>query len=149
MIIETVKERYKNRTGAGFKCFHWSKVVRHQSKWRARSDAPSIIDSFVSSSEATTEEEVTRPIGWDRAKTTALKGKGKEGSSSQSGSSSSMSGIISTLKKLVSLFNRAPMCKHYNKLCEVNSADMNAEELMSNQGALILIKKYLNFAHNA
>jgi hypothetical protein len=31
----------------------------------------------------------------------------------------------------------------------VNSADMNAEELMSNQGALILIKKYLNFAHNA
>jgi hypothetical protein len=40
------------------------------------------MDAFVSSSEAATEEEVTRPIGQDRAKTTTWKGKGNEDSSS-------------------------------------------------------------------
>jgi hypothetical protein len=40
------------------------------------------MDAFVFSSEAATEEEVTCLIGWDRAKTAARKGKGKEDSSS-------------------------------------------------------------------
>jgi hypothetical protein len=56
MILEIVKERYKNWTGAEFKCFHWWEAVRHQPKWRARSDAPSTMDAFVSSSEAATEK---------------------------------------------------------------------------------------------
>jgi hypothetical protein len=51
-------------------------------KWRVRSDAPSTMDAFVSSSEAEIDEEVTHPIGRDRAKTTTQKGKGKEDSSS-------------------------------------------------------------------
>jgi ribosomal protein L32E len=63
MILNIAKQRYKNQTGAEFKRFHWWKAVRYQPKWRARSDAPSIIDAFVSSSEAATEEEVTCPIG--------------------------------------------------------------------------------------
>jgi hypothetical protein len=67
------------------------------------------MDAFVSSSEAGTEEEVTRPIGRDRAKTVARKGKGKEDSSSQSGSSSTMGDIMSTLKKLDTSFTRAQM----------------------------------------
>jgi hypothetical protein len=71
------------------------------------SDASSIMDAFVSSSEAATEEEVTRPIDQDRAKTTARKRKGKEELSNQSGSSFTMSGIMSTLKKLDTLFTRA------------------------------------------
>jgi hypothetical protein len=54
----------------------------YQPKWRARSDAPSTMDAFVSSSEAGTEEEVTRPIGRDRVKMAARKGKGNENSSS-------------------------------------------------------------------
>jgi hypothetical protein len=76
MVLKTANERYKNQTNAEFKCFHWWEAVRHQSKWRARSDAPSTMDAFVSSSEAATEEEVTDPIGQDRAKKAARKGKG-------------------------------------------------------------------------
>jgi hypothetical protein len=98
MILEIAKHRYKNRTGAEFKHFHWWEAVRYQPKWRVRSDAPSTIDAFVSSSEAGTEEEVTRPIGRDRAKMDAQKWKGKENSSSQSRYSSAMGGIMSTLK---------------------------------------------------
>jgi hypothetical protein len=82
MILETANERYKDRTGAEFKYFHWWEAVRHQPKWRARSDAPSTMDAFISLSEAATEEEVTHPIGRDRAKTAIWKGKGKENSSS-------------------------------------------------------------------
>jgi CRP-like cAMP-binding protein len=65
------------------------------------------MDTFVSSSEAAIEEEVTHPIGQDRAKTAARKGKEKEGSSTQRGSSSSMGDIMSTLKKLDTSFTRA------------------------------------------
>jgi hypothetical protein len=72
------------------------------------SDVPSIIDAFISSSEVATEE-VTRPIDWDRSKTAARKGKEKEDSSSQSGSSSSMGDIMSTLKKLYTSFTMAQM----------------------------------------
>jgi hypothetical protein len=75
MVLEIAKQRYKNRTDAEFKRFHWWEHVRYQPKWRARSDAPSIIDAFISSSEAGTEEEVTYPIDRDRAKTIIRKGK--------------------------------------------------------------------------
>jgi hypothetical protein len=146
MAIEIAKQRYKNQTGAEFKSFHWWEAVRYQPKWRERSDAPSTMDAFVSSSEAGTEEEVTRPIDRNRAKTAARKGKRKEDSSSQSGSSSTIGGIMSTLKKLGTSFTRAQMWKQYNKLREANTADMGAEELASHREALRLIKMELNFA---
>jgi hypothetical protein len=69
MVLETTKQRYKNRTGAEFK---------HQPKWRARSAATSTTDPFLYLSDATTEEEVTRPISRDRAKTTVQRGKGRK-----------------------------------------------------------------------
>jgi hypothetical protein len=81
--------------------------VRHQPKWRAKSAATSTTDPFVSSSEAAIEEEVTHPIGRDRAKAAARKGKGTEGSSSQSESSSKMGSIMSNLKKLSTSFTKA------------------------------------------
>jgi hypothetical protein len=109
------------------------------------SDAPSTINAFVSSSEAATEEDVTRLIDWDRAKTVVWKEKGKEDSSNQSGSSSAMGDIMSSLKKLATLFIRTQMWKQYNKLCEVNTATMNVEELVSYWEALKVIKKDLNF----
>jgi hypothetical protein len=65
------------------------------------------MDAFVSLSEVATEEEVTHHIGRDRAKTVAQTRKGEEDSSSQSGSSSAMGDIISTLKKLDTSFTRA------------------------------------------
>jgi hypothetical protein len=80
--------------------------VRHQPKWRARSATSSIMDPIFSSSVAATEEEVTCPIGRDRAKVAVRKGKGKEGSSSQSESSSTMGDMMSTLKKLSTSFTK-------------------------------------------
>jgi hypothetical protein len=67
---------------------------------------PSTMDAFVSSSEGATEEEMTHPIGRDRVKTIARKGKGKKGSSSESGFSSSIGVIMSTLNKLDTSFTR-------------------------------------------
>jgi hypothetical protein len=89
------------------------------------------MDPFVSSSEATTDEEVTRPIGLDRAKVAARKGKGTKGSCSQSGSSSKMGVIMSTLKKLSTSFIKVQMWKQYNKLCDRSTANKDAEELVS------------------
>jgi hypothetical protein len=82
MVLEIAKQRYKNRTDAEFKRFHWWEATRYQHKWRSRSDAPSIMNIFVSSSEAATEEEVTHLIDQDRAKMPARKEKMKEDSSS-------------------------------------------------------------------
>jgi hypothetical protein len=109
MVLKIAKQRYKNRTGAEFNRFYWWEGVRYQPKWRARSNAPSTMVAFVSSSEAETEEEVTCPIGQDRAKTPTWKRKGKEDSTSQSESSSAMADIMSTLKKLATSFTRAQM----------------------------------------
>jgi hypothetical protein len=144
MILEIAKQQFKNRIGAGFMRFHWWEVVRYQPKWRARSDAPSTMDAFVYLSEAGTEEEVTRPIDRDRAKTTMRKEKGKEDLSSQSGSSL-ICGIMSTLNKLDTSFTMAQMWKQYNKLRMANTVDIDVEELTTHQEALRLIKKDLNF----
>jgi hypothetical protein len=57
-----------------------------------------------------------------------------------------MGGIMSTLKKLDTLFTRAQMWKQYNKLREANTANMDPEELASHREALRLIKKDINFA---
>jgi hypothetical protein len=107
MFLGTAKQRYKNQTGSEFKRLHWWEAVRHQPKWRARSATPSTTDLFVSSSEAVTEEEVTHPIGQDRAKAAPRKEKETEGSSSQSESSFKMGGIMSTFIKLSTSFTKA------------------------------------------
>jgi hypothetical protein len=57
-----------------------------------------------------------------------------------------MGGIMSTLKKLDTLFTRTQMGKQYNKLREVNITDMDVEELVSHRETLRVIKKDLNFA---
>jgi hypothetical protein len=104
------------------------------------------MDTFVSSSEAVIEEEVTRPIDRDRAKTAARKGKWKKNSSSQNGSSFTMCCIISTLKKLDTLFTKAQMWKQYNKHREASTVDMDVEEFVGHREALRLIKIDFNFA---
>jgi hypothetical protein len=104
------------------------------------------MDPFVSSSEEATEEEVTHLIGRCRAKSTARKGKGKECSNSQSESSSTMGGIMSTLKKLITTFTKAQMWKQYNKLRDRFTANIDIEELISHQEAIRLIEMDLHFA---
>jgi hypothetical protein len=106
----------------------------------------STTEPFHSSSDPATEEEATRPIGRDRAKATAWKGKEKQGSSSQSESSSAVGGIMSTLKKLNTSFAKAQMWKQYNKLKDHSTVNMNEEKLESHHEALRLIQKDLQFA---
>jgi hypothetical protein len=109
MVLETAKQRYKNWTGSELKRLHRWEAVRHQPKWMARSAASSTTDPFVSLSEVATEEQVTRLIDQDRAKSAAREGKWKECSSSQSNSSSVMGDIKSTLKKLSTTFTKLQM----------------------------------------
>jgi hypothetical protein len=111
IVIEIAKQRYKNQTGSEFKHLHWWEAERHQPKWRARSTDSSTTDLFLSSSEAATEEEVTHPIGRDRAKVTTWKLKGKDGSNSQNESFSTIGGIVSNLKKLSTSFTKTQMWK--------------------------------------
>jgi hypothetical protein len=146
MVLETTKQRYKNQTSSKFKRLHWWEAVRHQPKWRAKSAASSTMDQFLLSSEDTTEEEVTHPIHRDKAKTATWKGKGKEGSSSQSASSSVMGGTMFTLKKLSASFTKAQMWKQYNKPYDHSTANMDDEELVSHHEALRFIEKDLQFA---
>jgi ribosomal protein L32E len=56
MVLETAKQRYKNRTGSEFKRLHWWEAVRHQPKWRAKLAGSSTTDLFFSLSDAATEE---------------------------------------------------------------------------------------------
>jgi hypothetical protein len=55
MVLETTKERYKNRTrDSEFKTFHWWDDVKYQPKWRAKSGGKYTNEPWVSSSEPTT-----------------------------------------------------------------------------------------------
>jgi hypothetical protein len=78
----------------------------------------STTDPWVSSNDRTDEEEVTRP---GRAKAAARKAKAKEGSSSQSESSTVVGDMMSTLKRLSISFNKAQLCKQWNKLKNIPS----------------------------
>jgi hypothetical protein len=88
---------------------------------------------------------VTRPIGQDRVKVAARKGKEKEDSSSQSESSSAMGDIMSNLKKLSTSFTKTQMWKQYNKLWNRSTVNMDDEELTSHREALRLIENDLHF----
>jgi hypothetical protein len=77
---------------------------------------------------------------------TMWKGKENEDSSSQSESSSAMGDIMSNLKKLGTSLSRTQMWNQYNKLHKANTANMDAEELMTHRESLRLIKNDLNFA---
>jgi hypothetical protein len=85
--------------------------MRHQPKWRAKSAGSSITNSWISSSDRGIEDEVTRPLDRDRAKTTTRKRKEKEGSSKQSEPSSTIGGMIFTLKRLITSFDKTQVWK--------------------------------------
>jgi hypothetical protein len=85
------------------------------------------------------EEEVTHPIGHDRAKMTMRKGRAKEGSSSQSESSAALGVMTSTLKKLNTSFGKAQLWKQWNKLKDCSTANMDEKELKIHRVTLQLI----------
>jgi hypothetical protein len=147
MVLDIAKERYKNQIGgSGFKRFHWWEAVRHQPKWRAKLAGSSTTDPWVSLSDRTGEEAVTRPIGHDRAKAAVRKGKVKEGSSSQSESSIVMGGMMSILKRLDTSFAKARLWKQWNKLKECSTTNMDEEELKIHCEVFHLIQRDLQFA---
>jgi hypothetical protein len=144
MVLETTKERYKNKTGVSeFKRFHWWEAMRHQPKWRAKPTGTSTTDQWVSSSDPVIEEEVTHPIGRDRVKVAAQKGKGNEGSNSQNESSFIVGDIMSTLKRLSTSFANAQL---WNKLKNRSTTNMDDEELKIHHETLQLILRDLKFA---
>jgi hypothetical protein len=81
--------------------------VRHQSKWKVKFAGLSTTDPWISLSDRVTEEEVTCPIGRDRAKAMMWKGEGKKDLSSQSESSYAVGDMMSTLKRLSTSFDKA------------------------------------------
>jgi hypothetical protein len=120
--------------------------VRHQPNWRQKSASSSTTNPWVSSSDHTGEEEVTHPMGQDRAKAAAREGKANEGSSGQSEASSVVDGMMSTLKKLNTSFAKAQLWKQCNKFKERSTIDMDGEELQTHREAFGLIQKDLQFA---
>jgi hypothetical protein len=154
MVLETAKERYKRRTeGSEFKRFHWWDAVKHQPKWRAKYGGSISIDPWVSLSEPIGEEEVSHPMGHDRAKVAARKGKGKgkgkANSSSQSETVSVVGGMMSTLKKMSTSFVKAQLWKQWNKLKDRSTVNMDEDEFKNHCLALKLLEKDLNFAEAA
>jgi hypothetical protein len=63
----------------------------------------------------------------------------KEGSNSQSESSSTVGGIMSILNKLSTSFVKSQLWKQYNKLKYRSIVNMDGEELESHRDALRLI----------
>jgi hypothetical protein len=125
--------------------FHWWEAMRHQPKWRAKSAGSSITNSWISSSDRGIEDEVTRPLDRDRAKTTTRKRKEKEGSSKQSEPSSTIGGMIFTLKRLITSFDKTQVWKQWNKLKDCSTINMDDEELKIHREAIQLIQRDLQF----
>jgi hypothetical protein len=148
MVLETAKERYKSRTeGFEFKRFHWWDAVKHQPKWRAKYGGSSSTDPWVSLSELIGEEEVSHPMGRDRAK--AATRKGKANSSNQSETLFVVGGMMTTLKKLSTSFVKTQLWKQWNKLKDRSTMNMDEDELKNHCLALKLLEKDLNFAEAA
>jgi hypothetical protein len=60
---------------------------------------------------------------------TVRKGKAKEGSSSQSESSATVGCMMSALMRLITSFAKVQLWKHWNKLKNCSTANMDDEEL--------------------
>jgi hypothetical protein len=130
MVMEAAKARYAQKAGHDFKHFHWWQAVRHEPKWSVKhGGGPSIdvskrsrlgVSGEYSSGDRDTEEEVTaRPMGRDRAKAAARRGKGKEkaGSSSQTtGGSDAMGGMMQDFCKISRDYTQAKLWKQWNNL---------------------------------
>jgi hypothetical protein len=154
MVMEAAKARYRQKAGHEFRLFHWWQVVRNQPKWsRKHGGGPSIDVSkrsrLGSSGEYTsgsreTDEEVSRPMGRDRAKAAARKGKGTASSSDVD--SSSMSGTGSMLKNLCKVSKRfvtAKMFREWNKMKDRSTDNMTASEKRVHERALARLEKEL------
>jgi hypothetical protein len=88
---------------------------------------------------------VTRPLGRDRAKATTRKGNEKEGLSKQSEPSSTIGGMIFTLNKLITSFDKTQVWKQWNKLKDCSTINMDDEELKIHREAIQLIQRDLQF----
>jgi hypothetical protein len=78
--------------------------------------------------------------------TVVRKGKAKERLSSQSNSSSSVGGMMSTLMRLSTSFTKLQLWKQWNKLNDCFTVNMDEEELRIHHDALQLIQSDLQVA---
>lgn len=139
MVMENAKARYARKAGHEFKLFHWWQAVRQEPKWSLKHGVGPSIDvgkrsrlgssgDASSGSRDTTEEEVSRPMGRDRAKTAARreKGKGKESSSSGQSQSATDSGNMGPiLQRLCKIQNRIATAKMWKQLRIMNATPID------------------------
>ena len=95
-----------------------------------------------SSGSRETEEEVSRPMGRDRAKAAARKGKGKA-SSSGSDSMTGMGGMLKNLCKVSKRYATAKMFQQWNKLKDRSTDNMTESEKRVHQRAIQRLEKEL------
>lgn len=159
MVMKAAKARYAQKTGQKFRHYHWWQVVRHQPKWSMKhGDGPSGdvsnrtrlgASSGYSSDDRSTEEEVTRPMGRDRAKAAARKGKGKTkaSTSSQSGiESTEVGGMLKNLCKITKEYTQVKLWKQWNRLIARPTDNLTASQKKIHERAIKQLKKTLNIA---
>jgi hypothetical protein len=75
-----------------------------------------------------------------------VKGEAEEKLSNQNELSSTVGGMMSTLKRLGTSFAKVQLWKQWNKLKDHSTANMEEEELKNHHLALKLLEKDFNFA---
>jgi hypothetical protein len=93
------------------------------------------------------KEEVSCPMSHNRAKAAVrkAKGKGKANSSSQSEHDSAIGDMLSTLRKMSTIFLKVQLWKQWNTINERSTTNMNEAELKKHHLTLKIIEKELNF----
>jgi hypothetical protein len=157
MVMEGAMARYENdsKVMTAFKRHHWWRAVRHEPKWAAKygpssgSDVSSkrtrldVSGEYSSGgTEDTEEDNETRPIGRDRAKTAKQKekAKGKE-KGKESSSSSAVASKAFAMKNIWGGLVKAKLFKQWNIMKFRSTADMDEAEKRTDFKAVKMVEK--------
>jgi hypothetical protein len=153
MVMAAAKARYKNthKDHKEFKLEHWWNIVRHQPKWLGRDDASKRArlgeSGEYSSGGGNTEEEVTRPIGRDRAKAAARRGRAQGKAPASSASSGDSTGTASQLSQMSFTSDKlalAILWKQYNIMRKEPTENMTPAQRRQHKNDLKLIRLQLH-----
>ena len=151
MVMEATKAKYLKDMKHEFKLEHQWEAVRHHPKWANKGGDESdgskrtrltSTGEYSSAGSRASEEEISRPIGRDRAKAAARKNKGKATSSSDS---TGMGDMLKNLCKVSKRFMKVSLWKQWGKLKQRPTEGMSEEEKKSHMRALKLMEKDLGF----
>jgi hypothetical protein len=165
MVMEGAMARYENdpKVMTAFKRHHWWRAVRHEPKWAAKhgpgsgSDVSSkrtqlgVLGEYSSSGTQDTEEDnETRPIGRDKAKTAKRKekAKGKE-KGKKSSSSSAVASKVFAMKNMWGGLVKAKLFKQWNIMKSRSTADMDEAEKRTHFKAVKMVEKEFGLDENS